>query len=199
MEPHDQDVDTGLRESLKNIDAAADLISVGVELSNPDRLEADLDRECGLLRDSLASLMSDPTAMPNQDGDPTLDFGQLAREAATEALASANVPVQLHVTGQGLVQLPGVAPAAARAAVGRMLRIAVEHAGAGGEVTVTPSFEAGCAVLLVEARNDANTAGGLPPELRCRSLEDFVAELGGRLRWSGSGPRELAMRLHLGG
>lgn len=199
MEPDNRDVDNGLRESLKNIDTAADLIFKGVELSSPDQLEADLDRGCDELRSSLASLMSDPSAVPNATDDPTADFGQLARNAAAEVLASANVPVQLHVRGEERVPLPDVAPGVVQAAVARMLRIAVEHAAAGGEVTVTPSLEGSDATLLVEARNATGASARLPPDLHCRSLEDFVAELGGRLQWFGSGPRDLSMSLRLGG
>ncbi|MEM7204241.1 MAG: hypothetical protein AAF628_28540 [Planctomycetota bacterium] len=178
---------------LRKIEGTAEKILDGVELGDPDRIEGELSDDCQILRGSLASLMatSEPVRGP-------ADTAAILRECASAAAATAPFPLAgLHVEVDAVPLHVGLNADDLRAAVARVMTIAIGQAGHGGEVTLSVESLDGAAALQVTARTDRGASPQLPSELRCRTLEDFVAGLGGRVTWQDSGGRDLQLTMRL--
>ncbi len=186
-----------LERSLHAIDEAAARICDGVELADPETIASALERETAGLQDALASLMGGRNALPApaaRDDDP---FCALVRGCAQRAIESLDQHVD-YIAPAEPPPTPPIDAAVLGTTIERVLHLASDHAGDGGDVCIQPTTSEGDAVLLVRARHPLGESPAIPPEMHFRSLEDFVRALGAKLTWQAAG-REVEFRLTLPG
>jgi len=198
MAPRREDPDKQLERSLEQIDETADRICRGADLFDVDNLAQELSDGFRELNGVLAGLMADPArdaaARPAPNAD---DLAELCADAVRSTLASLTVPLCLRVVAGP--PIPVTASEPSRAAIRRLVRVAVAHAGWDGVVILSPRTIGGSPALELAVRpgRAAHGTEALPANLRCRSLELFAEELGGALELRIGAADELCARLQL--
>ncbi|MBI5852314.1 MAG: hypothetical protein HZB39_14970 [Planctomycetes bacterium] len=130
-----------------------------------------------------------------------VDLSRVARKALDTLLLKFEKPLVLHVTWDESLPHPAVSAEALNSVVSRMMNLVTRYLMPGDQVTVQTLRDEDEAVLsLIVAPSDP---WGRPVwldefTLRCRSLGDFIEELGGRFVLDTQDLLKLQLRLKLG-
>ena len=173
-----------LHRSLKSIlgELEGDLGTIldGAEGSDPAAILNRLDERMGELDGALRDLRTALETAPSSGGN----FNLMLEKALDEVLVLLEIPLVIRAAWEG--DLPAVGESNSEpisAAMRRILSLAARHAGPGGELKLKTNCHDGQVLLHVDVvchDTDHMSRPQEPMYLRCRSVEEFVRDLGGR-------------------
>lgn len=170
-----------LKQVLGRIQTDLGMILPHSDLDDPDGFLLQFDDRMHRLDEQLERLSSLLGRMSR--ALPT-DFNLLAERALQDALSLLGVPVVVQSTwGRALPPLDECMSDPVAAVLRRLFSLAVREARAGGEVRIETKAHDGRLLLHVDvccAEPGLAEAAQEPRHLRCRSVEEFVHDLGGR-------------------
>lgn len=195
-ERHDHDLDRALRSTLQRIDRQLTRICSDTGTLDPDRVVDELRRETSHMEQLVEEIVA------KRGGSASAcALNRILQEASQEVLSCLTFPVviQSDLVRDAVPVL--LHPEPLKALLRRILLLSCGHAGLGGEVRLSTGIEEGQAWLQLKARPGTETATPQGPvNLRYRSVEKFVASLGGHLHveLQPDGTLELRLRLRAG-
>ncbi len=189
------DILDSLAEMNRNLESLLD----GSYEANPAELSLDLDLGCDRLAGLLCSLEYELDGLAEAAG---CDLNELTREVLSDTMAATRHPlVVTTVWGSSLPKID-IGSRLLRAAIARLLELASNHAGPGGELSLRTIRQHDGAELIIAVRPadpDAGEQASAAVEWRCRSIEHFIKELGGQFSVERADQGALRLRLQLAG
>ena len=198
-----------------------------IDLPSLETLESQIRRDLAMVQQDLDALLSSEPAMPEPEVDEgftanvsrieetmgdlrraldrltsvgPVDLSKIASKVLSELLLDLEKPLVLTVQWDEALAKPTVAAEALSSVIGRMMRLVVRIVEPGDGIRIQTLREDDDAVLRIEV--DPSDPWGRPQwvdelSLRCRSVGDFVEELGGRFDLDVSDGLLLELRLDL--
>ncbi|MHC5063784.1 MAG: hypothetical protein ACYTG5_07405 [Planctomycetota bacterium] len=179
--PRDQEeIEGQILDSLSQIDRSLESIVDGSYAANPAELSLDLDLCGDQLSDLLGTLTGELDALADAAG---CTLNEVAETVLSETVAALSHPVVVSTSwGSGLPPV-SVTLKMLRATLSRIFALAAGYAGPGGELSLRTLGLVDGAALSARARPVTGASQSPQSEevlLRCRSLDQFINDLGGR-------------------
>lgn len=199
-EPRDLDrLEGDILDSLADLNRNLESVLNGSFEVNPADLSLDLDLGCDRLTCLLGTLDDELEGLAEAAG---CELNELVREVLGNTMAGTRHPLVVTTCWGSSIPRIGAGSRLLTAAISRLLELASNYAGAGGELSLRTTRQDAGAELAIDARPldvDASEQAGDSVVWRCRSIEHFIAGLGGQFRAERTDHGSICLRLQLAG
>lgn len=175
-----EDIELRILDSLTEIDRSVESVVDGTYVASPAELSLDLDLRTDQLSEILGCLSEELDSLADAAG---CALNQIAETVLNETVAALKHPVVVSTSWGASLQPVSVTMKLLHATLSRIFALAASYAGPGGELslrTLGLADGAGIGVKASPVTKPVESDQSDAVLLRCRSLEQFVHELGGR-------------------